>query len=151
MAEYGDLDDFIQDLQEQIFKETRETYGEVMFQRWHNPLHMGRLQDPDAYAKLRGACGDSIEIFLKFEKNRVVQASFLTDGCGPSVVCASFAAEMSIGRTPDELLEISAEAILNKLGGLPDEDQHCAYLAAETLQEALNHYMIEQTKKKQPF
>jgi nitrogen fixation NifU-like protein len=143
----GSFDDFVQDLQEQIFQETKESYGEVVFQRWHTPLYMGAMKDPDVHAKLQGACGDSIEIFLKFEKNRVTQASFLTDGCGPSAVCGSFAAEMSIGKNPDELLEITGEAILDRLGGLPDADEHCAYLAAETVQEALNRYMIQQTKK----
>ena len=54
---------------------------------------------------------------------------------------------MSIGKSPDEILEITGEAILKKLGGLPEEDRHCAFLAAATLQEALNTYMIGKTPK----
>ena len=63
------------------------------------------------------------------------------------MVCGSFASEMSIGKTPDELLSITGEAIMKKLGSLPQEDEHCAFLAAETLHEALNNYMIKQTQK----
>jgi nitrogen fixation NifU-like protein len=109
---------------------------------------MGALDDPDAYAKVKGTCGDSVEIFLKFENGRVTKASFQTDGCGPSVVCGSYAAEMAIGKDPDELTEITGNIILEKLGGLPEENEHCAFLAAESLHQALNEYMIKQTDQK---
>ena len=141
------LDDFVQDLQEQIFEETKAAYGEIVYQRWRNPLYMGKMENSDAHAHVKGECGDTIEIFLKFKNDRIKEASFLTDGCGPSAVCGSFAAEMSIGKSPDEILEIAGEAILKKLGGLPEEDRHCAFLAAATLQEVLNTYMIGKTFK----
>jgi len=141
------LDDFVQDLQEQIFEETRAAYGEIVYQRWRNPLYMGKMENSDAHAHVKGECGDTIEIFLKFKNDRIKKASFLTDGCGPSAVCGSFAAEMSIGKSPDEILEITGEAILKKVGGLPEEDRHCAFLAAATLQEVLNTYMIGKTLK----
>ncbi len=143
----NDLDEFVSELQEQIYQETKEAYGEEGFERWLNMRYMGRMLDPDGYARLTGTCGDTMEIFLKFEDGRVKEASFLTDGCGSSAVCGSFAAEMAIGKTPDELLEITGEAILEKLGGLPKEEEHCAYLAGETMQEALNDYMTKQVKQ----
>lgn len=138
-------DKFVRDLQEQILEETKEAYGEKAYNRWLNPICMGSIKDPDGYACLTGVCGDTMEIFLRFENDRIKEASFQTDGCGSSIVCGSFAAEMSLGKNPDELLEITGEAILEKLEKLPEEDEHCASLAAETLQEALNDYMIKQS------
>ena len=88
-----------------------------------------------------------MQVFLKFENDQVQEASFLTDGCGASAVCGSFAAELALGKSPDELVEITGDAILKILGGLPKEDEHCAFLAGETLQEALNEYMIKQRPK----
>ena len=88
-----------------------------------------------------------MEIFLKFEGKRVKEASFQTDGCGSSQVSGSIAAEMAIGKSPDALLEITGDVIVEELGGLPSDDTHCASLAAETLQEALNNYMVKQTQK----
>ena len=143
----NDLDEFVSELQEQIYQETKEAYGEEGFERWLNMRYMGSMPDADGYARLTGTCGDTMEIFLKFEDGRVKEASFLTDGCGSSAVCGSFAAEMAIGKTPDELLEVTGEAILERLGRLPKEEEHCAYLAGETLQEALNDYMTKQVKK----
>ncbi len=143
-----EMDDFVQDLQQQIFDETKKAYGERAFQRWLEPVYLGAMEDPDGHASLTGICGDTMEIFLKFEDDRVKKASFQTDGCGSSLVSGSFAAEMSIGKTPDGLLEITGEAIIKTLGGLPKEDEHCAFLAAETLHEALNDYMIKTTRGK---
>ena len=138
-----DLDDFVDDLQNQIYDETRAAYGDVGFERWLKPRYMGRIDNPDGCARVTGPCGDTMEIFLKFENGKVRDASFQTDGCGASAVCGSFAAELAMGKDPDELIEITGESILEVLGGLPEEEQHCAFLAANTLQEALNEYMVK--------
>jgi nitrogen fixation NifU-like protein len=135
------FDSFVQNLQEEIFEDTRKAYGEIGFQRWRNPLYQGRMDKPDAHAKVTGTCGDSMEIFLKFDDHRVKDASYVTDGCGSSTVCASFAAELAMGKDPDEIADVTGESILKKIGRFPKEDEHCAYLAAETLQEALHIYM----------
>lgn len=137
----SNLDSFIDNLQEEIFEDAREAFGEKVYQRWRQPMYMQAMDNPDGHANLKGGCGDSIEVFLKFENDRVAKASFLTDGCGPSVVCGSYAAEMALGKTGDQLLEIDGETILTELGGLPEENEHCALLAAESLHAALDDYM----------
>jgi nitrogen fixation NifU-like protein len=88
-----------------------------------------------------------MEIFLNFEHDHVKEAAYLTDGCASSTVCGSLAAEMAIGKNPEKLSEITGETILNILGRFPKEDEHCAFLAAETLQEALNDYMMKTATK----
>jgi nitrogen fixation protein NifU and related proteins len=143
------LDDFIQEIQHQINEETKEAYGQAAFERWLRPQYMGAMDNPDGYGHVAGSCGDTIEIFLRFEEDKVKGATFRTDGCGSSQVCGSFAAELALGKKPDELAEISGETILEALGGLPEEDRHCALLAAETLQEALDDYMRKQSRKKE--
>ena len=87
-----------------------------------------------------------IQIFLKFEKNVVKEASFTSDGCGCSQVCGSFAAELAIGKTRKELTKITGETILRAVGKLPEEDWHCAFIAAEALKDALNDYLINKNK-----
>jgi nitrogen fixation NifU-like protein len=143
----GSVDDFVREIKEQILEETKEAYGEVAYQRWQNPTFMGAMKDPDGHGRQTGVCGDSMEIFLKFENDRVKEASFVADGCGSSTVCGSFAAEMAIGKNTHELLEITAGAIIKKMGGIPKEDEHIALLAAETVHEALNDYLINRSKK----
>jgi nitrogen fixation protein NifU and related proteins len=141
------IDDFISGLQERIFEETRTAYGEVGFQRWRKPLYRGAMEDADGYGRLTGTCGDTMQIFLKLEKDRVKAATFLTDGCGSSAVCGSLAAELSLGKTLDELADFSGEKILNVLRVFPEEDKHCAFLAAETVQAAIGDYMKKLVKQ----
>ena len=142
------LDDFVHELQEKIYEEAKDTYGEEAFQRWLNPINRGPMEDPDGYAVLTGSCSDTMQIFLKFKEGIVSEATFQTDGCGSSSMCGSFAAEMALGKDPDKLLTITGDVIIERFGGLPKEEEHCAFLAAETLQEALNDYMIKQNSRK---
>jgi nitrogen fixation NifU-like protein len=134
------------DLKDLILEELRRAHGLVLLQRLLHLRFMGTMDEPDGYAVITGSCGDIIEIFLRFENDRVKEASFQTDGCGSTAVCASLAAEIAHGKNPDELLEITGDAILEKLGGLPKKNEHCAFLAATTVQEALNDYMIKQIR-----
>ena len=136
-----EYDNFATGLQDQILEETRAELGDVAFERLQNILNAGAMDNPDGHGRVTGSCGDTMQIFLKFEKNKVKEATFLTDGCGSSAVCCSFASELAFGKTPDELVEITGETILKILGSVPEEKRHCAFLAAETLQEALNDYM----------
>ena len=141
------LDDFVHEIREQIYEETKEAYGNKAYQRWLNPLFMGSMNNPDGYARSVGVCGDTMEIFLKFDGNRVKQALFQADGCGSSSVCASFAVELSMGKAPGELLAITGEVIMATLEGLPKEDEHLAFLAAETLRQALNDYINKKARE----
>ena len=145
-----EFDDFVKGLQTQIFEETRAAYGEIAFQRWRNPLYMGAMEDPDGYGRVTGTCGDTMEIFLRFEGDKVKEAAFRTDGCGSSTICGSFAAELALGKSPDEVTDVTGEAILRVLGGLPEEDRHCAFLAAETLHTALDDYMRKRRRPGNP-
>ncbi|MEW6079772.1 MAG: iron-sulfur cluster assembly scaffold protein [Thermodesulfobacteriota bacterium] len=140
------LDQFVEQLQNQIYEETRAEFGETVYNRWRNPKYMGRMDLPDGYGKIKGDCGDTMEIFLKFKDDRVTAAAFMTDGCGPSQVCGSFAAELAIGKNPEELKAISGDVILKVIGGLPEENEHCAYIAAETLHQALRQHLDQKIK-----
>lgn len=137
----GDLDTFLDNLQEEIFDEAKEAFGEKGYDRWRNPRFHGRMESADGFASLTGSCGDTMEIYLKFSDNRVKEASYFTNGCASSSICGSFASELAIGRDPDELAEITGDLILKTVGKLPDEDTHCSGLAASTLRDALTCYM----------
>ncbi len=135
-----ELDRFVEQLQDKIYEETRVEFGEKAYHRWRHPKYVGKMDLPDGHARITGTCGDTIEIFLRFKDNRVTAASFLTDGCGSSLVCGSYAAELATGKSPEELADISGKTILDILGGLPEDYEHCAFLAAEALRQAVYDY-----------
>ncbi|GEM_PF-4763359 len=52
-----------------------------------------------------------------------------------------FAAEMAHGCTVEDLMVLSGEKVLATLGDIPEEDHHCAFLAAAALQAALEDFL----------
>ena len=135
------LDEFADRLQEEVNKEVIQKYGERVYERWINPRFGGRMESPTGYGHVTGNCGDTMEIFLRLEGGLVSDASFTTDGCGCSAVCASVACELAIGKEPEKVVDVTGETILKVLGGLPEDDVHCGFLAAETLQAAVDDCM----------
>jgi nitrogen fixation NifU-like protein len=56
--------------------------------------------------------------------------------------------EMAKGKNISEAQEINQQDVLSALGGLPEESEHCALLAANTLKEAIRDYLAI---KKEPW
>ena len=140
------LDDFVNQMQAEIDAEALAAYGPEAFARWKNPLYMGPMPEADACGRVTGTCGDTIQVFLRIVDGKVAAASFTTDGCGRSAICGSFDAEMSLGRKIEDLADFTGEAILQRTGGLPEDDRHCAFLSAAAVRAAVDDYMGRQVK-----
>jgi len=54
--------------------------------------------------------------------------------------------ELVKGKTLDEALKISNEAVAEALDGLPPAKMHCSNLAADALHEAIKDYMQKKGK-----
>ncbi len=111
-----------------------------------NPT-LASMDEPDAVAIAKGRCGDSMKISLKFNKGRVADATYWTDGCKFSSACGAAATRLALGKSPEEVADISYMSVKDAVGGLPEEDMHCATLAADTLQESLRIYCLGINKK----
>jgi len=136
-----DLEAFAEKLQRVFLEEALRVYGKRVVDFWWEPRNMGPLEDADGRARVTGPCGDTMEFFLKFEGERIERATFLTDGCGPTIASGGAATELARGKTPAEALGIDHGAVLEMLGGLPEESVHCARLAAMTLGAAVEDYL----------
>lgn len=143
-----EFEDYVDGLQAKVFEEARQAYGEKGFDRWRNPKYHGRLEDPDGQARVTGGCGDTIEMTLRIEEGRVVDGAFMTTGCASSGLCGSFAVELAIGRGVESVFDLEGQDVLDSIGTFPEDDSHCAFLAVETLQEAVNTYMVKKTGMK---
>jgi nitrogen fixation NifU-like protein len=133
----SDLDELVEQLQEEIIAQAREQYSETVVDHWVRPRNQRVMSDPDGRARIKGPCGDTMELFLRVSGNEITDASFMTDGCITSISSGSMAVEMAIGRGLREALSISQDDILRALGGLPEESRHCALLASDTLRKAV--------------
>ncbi len=132
------------ELQERILEEIRRTYSPAVIDHWQNPRNFRKMEEADGYAKNRGICGDTMEMFLGVRGETVAECTFQTDGCGTTTVCGSVATELAAGKSIIEALgAVNSAEILRVLGGLPEDSIHCAQLAAETLRRALADYLYQ--------
>jgi nitrogen fixation NifU-like protein len=136
--------------EELIRAQMRKIYSETVIDHAMNPRNLGDMEDADGFARVTGPCGDTMEIWLRAKNGNLTDATFLTDGCGTSVASGSMVTEMAKGKNVTEAQKISQQDVLTALGGLPEESQHCALLAADTLKEAIRNYlaMKKETWKK---
>jgi ATP-binding protein involved in chromosome partitioning len=101
-----------------------------------NPRNYGAPDEFDGHARITGPCGDTMEFWIAARDGRVERASFITDGCEPSIASGSAAVTLAEGRRIEDSANVSQQDVLDVLGGLPEESRHCALLAANTLKEA---------------
>ena len=127
--------------EELIKQEMRKIYSEAVIEYSMNPRNLGELEDPDGFARVTGPCGDTMSVWLKVNGDTIINASFMTDGCGTTIASGSMVTEMAKGKRITEAQKISQQNVLDALGGLPDESKHCALLAANTLKEAVRDYL----------
>ncbi|MDD5510070.1 MAG: iron-sulfur cluster assembly scaffold protein [Dehalococcoidales bacterium] len=130
-----------QEHEDLIESKMREAYSEEVVDHALHPRNLGDMKDADAFGRITGPCGDTMEIWLKVSGDKVTAASFATDGCAATISTGSMVTEMVKGKTVGEVLGISQQDILDALNGLPEGNRHCALLAANTLKKAAKDYL----------
>lgn len=131
------LDRLVEGLERQVMEQARAVYSDKVIQEFHNPRNLSRMPAPDAWGIVHGWCGDTMEVYLRLDGERIEQATFMTDGCVPTVACGSMLTQMATGMSLAEAAKIEPEDLIAILDGLPEENLHCAELAVNTLREAI--------------
>ncbi len=134
--------------EEMVRAKMLEVYSETAIEHSMNPKNMGEIEGADGSARVTGPCGDTMQLWLKLKGDTILEASFFTDGCGTSVASGSMVTEMAKGKKLGQARRISQKDVLDALGGLPEESEHCALLAADTLKAAIKDYLA---MKKEPW
>lgn len=116
-------------------------YNTTVMEHFTNPRNVGEIENPDGVGTYGSpVCGDMMQIMIKVEDDRIVDAKFKTFGCGSAIASSSMATEMIIGKTIDEALAISNKQIVDELGGLPAVKVHCSVLADHAIKCAIYDY-----------
>ncbi len=135
--ETSDFDELTKKIEEEILKGEREVYTEKTLEEAYNPKNVGELETPSGTARVTGPCGDTLQIHIKIEENKIVDCKFITDGCGASMACGSVVTELVKGKTIEQAPTVGYKDVISVLGGLPEENIHCSVLAVDTLRAAL--------------
>jgi len=104
------------------------------------PQNMGQVPDANGRAVGIGTCGDQMEITLSVADSRICRICHRPQGCVYTVACGSAMTGLASGRSLEEALALTPEAVADELGGLPEDHRHCAALAINTLGEAIDDY-----------
>lgn len=118
-----------------------EGFSEVARDHAIHPRNYGSPEDFDGHARITGPCGDTMEFWLSVQNGQILRAFFITDGCESSLACGSIATCLATGRSVIEAMAIGQQKVLETLGGLPGESEHCALLAANSLKAACKNYV----------
>lgn len=123
------------------------TYSEKVMDHFNNPRNMGEIKNPDGVGKAGNpVCGDIMNLYILVDNDRIVDARFKTFGCGAAIATSSMVTQMIKGRTLNEALEISNQAVAEALDGLPPIKMHCSVLAEAALKSAIDDYSSKKAK-----
>lgn len=116
-------------------------YSAKLMDHFMNPRNVGEMPDADGIG-MEGnpVCGDVMKLYIKVKDERIVDAKFQTFGCGAAIAVSSMVTEMVKGKTLDEAMGISKEAVADALDGLPAQKMHCSNLGADALKKAIEDY-----------
>jgi nitrogen fixation NifU-like protein len=116
-------------------------YTEKVMEHFSNPRNVGEIENANGVGEVGNAsCGDIMKIYLKVEDNIIKDVKFKTFGCGAAIATSSMVTELAIGKTLDEALVLTNQAVAEALDGLPPAKMHCSNLAADALHEAIKDY-----------
>jgi len=121
-------------------------YTEQVMDHFLHPRNIGEMKDPDGFAEVGSpVCGDMLSFFIKVGKNAegekiLEDVKFLSFGCASNIATASMMSEQIIGKTIEDAKKFKFQAIVDDLGGLPQQKMHCSVLAVQGLQKAIKDY-----------
>jgi nitrogen fixation NifU-like protein len=113
-----------------------DLYRELIIDRYKNPHYRGDLDPNDiSYEDDNPLCGDQIRIDLRVDDDEIVtEALFNGHGCSISQASADLVIESVIGKSLDDVKQMSKEDVLDLLGiELGPVRLKCALLSLKVL------------------
>jgi nitrogen fixation protein NifU and related proteins len=115
-------------------------FSDAILDHFQNPRNAGELPSADVKVEVSNpVCGDVLQLAVRIESDRIVEARFLCRGCTTSIACASLLTEQLRGRTLAEARSVTAESLSQALGALPAATFHGAELATDAVETMLRN------------
>ena len=121
-----------------------DIYHEMIVDYSRNPINYGEIENHDVtFHDSNPLCGDSIDIDMKIDDDKVTDIKFHGKGCAICMACTSVLTEITKGKTLDEARAIEKNDVLGELGleHLQAVRIKCALLSLKVLKSALYTYI----------
>ena len=116
-------------------------YSEKVMDNFQHPRNLGKMENADGVGEVGNAkCGDIMKMYIKVDDGIITDVKFNTFGCGSAIATSSMATEMIKGKSVEDALELSNQAVVEALDGLPTHKIHCSVLAEEAVKAAVKDY-----------
>lgn len=116
-------------------------YSPKVMEHFMNPRNVGVLEDANGIGEVGNArCGDIMKMYIKVTDGIIEDIKFQTFGCGSAIATSSIATEMIKGKSLEQALELTNQAVVEALGGLPAVKVHCSVLAEQAIKAAITDY-----------
>ena len=121
-----------------------DIYHEMIVDYSRNPVNFGKIEDHDVtFHDANPLCGDSIDIDMKIDDNKVTDIKFHGKGCAICMACSSVLTEIAKGKSLEDVRNIEKNDVLSELGleHLQAVRIKCALLSLKVLKSALYTYI----------
>ena len=129
---------------------SRQDYIENILDHHDHPRNKRPLEPADLQASGGNpGCGDIVVMYANLDdEGRITEATFQGEGCTISQAAASMLTEELVGRTLDEVREMSYEDVIEEMGrDVVATRTRCATLALTLIKGAADRHQKEQRAK----
>ena len=134
-----------------------QNYSQKVADRMDSPRYLGEISEEEASSlnadlivAEHGAesCGDAVRLYWAVEKDsgKIVKATFKSFGCGTAIASSDMMAELCIGLTVDEAVNITNIDVEKALRddentpAVPPQKMHCSVMAYDVIKAAVAVY-----------
>ena len=124
-------------------------YNEKVMDHFMHPRNVGEMEDPSGVGQVGNPkCGEIMKMYIKVDDDEnISDVSFQTFGCGAAIATSSMATELIKGKSVNEAMQLTNEAVVEALEGLPPVKLHCSVLAQEAVEAAIKDYREKKAAK----
>jgi NifU-like protein involved in Fe-S cluster formation len=137
------FDEFVENLQKEIIQKEIADHNERVVYLCHNPQNWGKppKNEITVFEEHRGGPKEYfLGLYLKIEKNKILKANFITDGCGVMIATGSQLTLLIEGKSIEFAEKLKPEDIDKALNGLPENEKYLADFVIETLKDIIEKY-----------